>query len=85
MVQTQPFKLVVVVAPARVRYERSRRRGRVGDAATLEEFVDFEERENAADPAGQQLEAHAACLEATGSPEPAAVRRREAARLRSSP
>jgi len=53
------FKLVLVDAPPELRFERCRRRDRIGDAQDLGEFLRLEARENSADPAGQQLEATA--------------------------
>ena len=51
------FHLLGIDAPAEVRFERARLRGRVGDGDTLEQFRQREEMENAADPASQQLRA----------------------------
>lgn len=51
------FVLVGVDAPAEVRWRRSRARGRPGDPATFEAFLDRERQENSADPTGQQLAA----------------------------
>ena len=51
------FTLIGVDAPIAVRFERSRARGRLGDGATLEEFVRKESLENTTDPAAQQLTA----------------------------
>jgi dephospho-CoA kinase len=51
------FVLVGIRAPLELRWERSRARGRTGDAGTLEEFRAVERRENASDPASQQLDA----------------------------
>ncbi|MBN2490260.1 MAG: AAA family ATPase [Planctomycetes bacterium] len=59
------FLLVCVDAPAAVRFERAWRRGRVGDARTLEAFVALEARENTTDPAAQQLAATAALADVT--------------------
>jgi dephospho-CoA kinase len=59
------FTLVCVQAPAEVRFERARRRGRVGDAATLARFLELEARENTADPDAQQLSATAALADVT--------------------
>jgi dephospho-CoA kinase len=49
------FLLLGVDAPQALRFERSLRRGRVGDGATLEEFDAKERRENSTTEAGQQL------------------------------
>jgi dephospho-CoA kinase len=54
------FRLVHVDAPAALRFERSRRRGRAGDADTLEAFLELENQENSTDPTAQQLAATAA-------------------------
>jgi dephospho-CoA kinase len=50
------FVLLGIDAPTELRFERSLRRGRKGDGATLEEFRRKEERENAATEIGQQLQ-----------------------------
>jgi dephospho-CoA kinase len=50
------FVLLAVDAPAAVRFERVRRRGRNESAATLEEFVAKEREEMAANPEAQQLD-----------------------------
>lgn len=49
------FLLLGVDAPLMLRFERSVRRGRRGDGATLEEFAAKEARENSTTEAGQQL------------------------------
>jgi dephospho-CoA kinase len=49
------FLLLGVDAPRRLRFERSRRRGRLGDGMTLAEFARMEARENSRSRAGQQL------------------------------
>jgi dCMP deaminase len=50
------FQLLWVDAPAEVRLERMRARGRAGDATTIEELHALEDRElGSADPAAQQL------------------------------
>jgi dephospho-CoA kinase len=49
------FLLLGIDAPQTLRFERSLRRGRIGDGATLEEFATREDRENSKTPAGQQL------------------------------
>lgn len=49
------FVLLGVDAPIAVRFQRSRARGRIGDGATLEEFVRKEALENSENPAAQQL------------------------------
>ena len=51
------FVLLGVRAPAEVRYARSRSRGRPGDPASFEEFLERERQENRDDPSGQQLDA----------------------------
>jgi dephospho-CoA kinase len=65
------FALLAVRASARVRFERSRARGRAGDAETLEAFEAGERQENASDPLAQRLDATAALadeiVENTGS------------------
>jgi dCMP deaminase len=60
------FKLLWVDAPVEVRFERSRRRARAGDPATLAEFEAFEARELASsDMAAQQLLGVAELADAT--------------------
>jgi len=49
------FVLLGIDAPLSLRFDRSLRRGRTGDGATLEEFAAKEARENSATEAGQQL------------------------------
>jgi dephospho-CoA kinase len=49
------FVLLGIDAPMAIRFERSRRRGRLGDGASLEEFSAKEARENAATESGQQI------------------------------
>ena len=49
------FLLIGVDAPVAVRFKRAVERGRAGDAATLEQFVEHENLENLKDPANQQL------------------------------
>jgi dephospho-CoA kinase len=49
------FILLGVNAPIEVRFARSRSRARIGDGATIEEFVRKEALENSTDPAAQQL------------------------------
>jgi len=55
------FILVGVDAPVEVRFERAVERGRAGDAKTLEEFKELEQRENLKNKTGQQLDE---CLKA---------------------
>ena len=50
------FILVGVDAPVEIRFERAVKRGRVGDAKTLEEFKELEQRENLKNKTGQQLD-----------------------------
>jgi dephospho-CoA kinase len=49
------FILLGIDAPVNVRFERAVKRGRLGDGATLEEFIRKEERENSEAETGQQL------------------------------
>jgi len=49
------FRLVGISADAKIRFERGQKRGRQGDAATFEEFVKKEEKENSSDANSQQL------------------------------
>lgn len=56
--KTRPgFILLAVDAPAALRFERVRKRGRNESAGTLEDFVRKEAEENGADPDAQQLRA----------------------------
>ena len=50
------FYLVVIDAPVEVRFERERARGRVGAAASLEQFIELENLERSTDPHKQQLD-----------------------------
>ena len=50
------FLLLGVDAPQPLRFQRSIRRGRLGDGATLEEFARKEELENSGTESGQQLQ-----------------------------
>lgn len=50
------FHLLGIDAPVALRFERSRRRGRVGDGETLEEFERKEILEKASQGPGQQLD-----------------------------
>ena len=54
--KNKDFILVAIYAPAELRFERLLKRGRLGDAATLEEFKMHEEKENLNNPSGQQLD-----------------------------
>jgi dCMP deaminase len=49
------FKLIGITADIHNRFERSIKRGRVGDGETLEEFIKKEERENSTNEKAQQL------------------------------
>ncbi len=49
------FKLIGITADVHHRFERSIKRGRVGDGETLEEFINKEERENSSSEKAQQL------------------------------
>lgn len=49
------FILLGIDAPVSLRFERALKRGRLGDGASLEEFVRKEERENSEVETGQQL------------------------------
>ena len=50
------FVLLGIDAPLALRFERSSRRGRAGDGASLDEFAAKEARENSATRTGQQLQ-----------------------------
>jgi dephospho-CoA kinase len=58
------FRLLGVDAPLPLRFERARRRGRLGDGDTLEEFRRREQIENGAEPTAQQLGATLALADA---------------------
>lgn len=49
------FTLIGIDAPAEIRFKRSLERGRSGDALTLEEFIEKEEKENRSSAENQQL------------------------------
>ncbi|MBU0951443.1 MAG: AAA family ATPase [Elusimicrobia bacterium] len=49
------FVLIGVDAPVKLRFKRALKRNRLGDAATLKDFVAKEKRENTSDPKCQQL------------------------------
>lgn len=54
------FLLIGVVTDQKIRFQRLLKRGRLGDAATFEEFRKQEDRENNDEESGQQLDK---CLE----------------------
>ena len=54
------FRLLGVDAPVELRFKRILKRGRAGDAKTLQHFIKLEERENFNKSANQQLDK---CLE----------------------
>jgi len=49
------FFLIGIDAPAETRFERSKKRGRVGFETDLKAFIEIEQKENSADPNKQQL------------------------------
>jgi dephospho-CoA kinase len=49
------FVLIGIDAPVKIRFERSLKRKRLGDAKTLQEFIKKEKRENKNDTENQQL------------------------------
>ncbi len=54
--KNKDFVLIGVDAPVEIRFERSRKRARQGDAKTLEEFEAMEKKENLKKESGQQLD-----------------------------
>jgi len=58
--KNKDFVLMGIHTDAKIRFERLLKRGRTGDAKTLEEFKDYEEKENKTSGSGQQL---GKCLE----------------------
>ncbi len=54
--KNRDFILVGIEARAELRFERMKRRGRQGDAQTLEEFTAHEQKENTCNESGQQLD-----------------------------
>ncbi len=54
--KNKDFALVAVHADAKIRFQRLLKRGRTGDAQTLEEFFEHERKENNNEGAGQQLD-----------------------------
>lgn len=53
--KNQNFTLIGVDAPVELRFERSKDRGRLGDADTLDKFKELEEKENKLGESSQQL------------------------------
>lgn len=49
------FYLIGVDAPVRIRFERAKKRGRIGFESDLNSFIEVEQKENSADPKKQQL------------------------------
>ena len=49
------FILIGVDAPVELRFERAKKRGRVGFEQSLQEFIEVEQKENSKDPNKQQL------------------------------
>ena len=49
------FILIAVDAPVELRFERAKKRGRVGFEKSLQEFIAVEQKENSEDPNKQQL------------------------------
>ncbi|MBI2107816.1 hypothetical protein HYT54_01705 [Candidatus Woesearchaeota archaeon] len=56
MRKNSDFVLVAIDAPIEIRFERLLKRGRLGDARTLEDFKRQEEKENLKIDTGQQLD-----------------------------
>jgi len=54
--KNESFMLIAVDTDAKIRFERLLKRGRAGDAASLEEFLEHEKRENNDKGSGQQLD-----------------------------
>jgi dephospho-CoA kinase len=54
--KNEGFLLVGVVTDEKIRFQRLLKRGRVGDAATFEEFIKHEKCENNNEDSGQQLD-----------------------------
>jgi dephospho-CoA kinase len=50
------FDLIAIEADTQLRFERMRKRARLGDPSTFEQFLVLEEKENAKTGAGQQME-----------------------------
>ncbi len=55
LMKNKDFLLIGIDAPIELRFERLRKRNRLGDAKTLEEFKKQEQRENLRNKANQQL------------------------------
>lgn len=49
------FFLIGIDAPVETRFERAKKRGRIGFETNLKDFIEIEQRENSADPKKQQL------------------------------
>ena len=58
--KNKDFLLIGVVTDQKIRFQRLLKRGRIGDAATFEEFKKQEDKENNDEASGQQLDK---CLE----------------------
>lgn len=54
--KNEGFLLVGVVTDEKIRFQRLLKRGRIGDAASFEEFQEQEQRENNNEASGQQLD-----------------------------
>ena len=54
--KNRDFALVGVDAPISIRFERAKKRNRLGEASTLQHFIKLEERENFNSKANQQLD-----------------------------
>jgi len=54
--ENKDFILIGVDAPVELRFERAMERGRAGDAQTLDEFKELEEKENIKNKTRQQLD-----------------------------
>ncbi|MBL7054739.1 AAA family ATPase [Candidatus Woesearchaeota archaeon] len=54
--KNKDFVLLGIDAPVELRFKRSRERGRAGDAETLEQFKELEEKENLKNKTSQQLD-----------------------------
>lgn len=57
LMKNKDFLLIGIDAPIELRFKRLLERNRVGDAKTLEEFKEQEQRENVKNDANQQLDA----------------------------
>ncbi len=57
LLKNSDFMLIGIEADSKLRFDRMKKRGRSGDASTIEEFLAHEGKENSSNASGQQLDA----------------------------